>query len=79
MENLVLKIICTAVILVLFAASCHDPAKDNNMNDAYEQPVTTPHMQNDQHENSNYGMRDKVEERMDSSANSKSYNDSNPK
>jgi PBP1b-binding outer membrane lipoprotein LpoB len=79
MENLVLKIICTAIILVLFAASCHDPAKDNNMNDAYEQPVTTPNMQNDKHENSNYGMRDKVEERMDSSANSKSYNDSNPK
>lgn len=79
MENLLLKIICTAIILVLFAASCHDSAKDDNMNDAYEQPATSPGVQGDHHENSNYGMRDKLQERVDSSANSKSYNDSNPK
>lgn len=79
MENLLLKIICTAIILVLFAASCHDPAKDDNMNDAYEQPVTSPNTQRNAHDEQNYGMRDKLQERIDSSANSKSYNDSNPK
>jgi hypothetical protein len=80
MDTLLFKIIFAAIIVVFFA-SCHRTGKDNNMNDAYEQVTpNSAHGTNETHEQKNYGTRPADANMMeDSSANSKTYIDSNPK
>lgn len=79
MDNLVLKLICAALVFVLYA-SCRTREKDDNMNDAYEQSATheTPAKKSETYESNHYGNRVGAEARLDSSANSKTPVDSYP-
>lgn len=71
----------TGFLGMLFFAStgCHREGLDNNMNDAYEQaskcpaPVTPDKSYNSKH----YGTESDIKARTDSTANSKSYPDTN--
>ncbi len=80
MDNLILKLLCAGLIFVLYTG-CHSGDNDDNMNDAYEQTSVNPtsDKRSETYESKHYGNRVGVEARMDSSANSKSPVDSNPK
>ena len=81
MDTLLFKIIFAAIIVVFFA-SCHRPAKDDNTNDAYQQVTPNPAAEtpNETNGQQHYGTRPMdVQTMTDSSANSRTYIDSNPK
>lgn len=82
MDSLFLKIICAAFLFV-FYVSCRSTDRDDDMNDAYHQkdetPVNLPDKTNETNESHHFGNRIGVGSRMDSSANSTSPFDSNPK
>lgn len=79
MDNLMLKIICAALVFV-FYASCRTTDRDDDMNDAYQQKDTTRIALPDKHDESHhYGNRIGDGSQMDSAANSTSPVDSNPK
>jgi hypothetical protein len=81
MDTLIYKLIFAAIIVIFFA-SCHRSGKDDNMNDAYDQVSThpAPETPNKTHDQQHSGTRPAdAHSMMDSSANSKTYIDSNPK
>jgi hypothetical protein len=79
MDNLFFKIICAAIVMIIFA-SCHRPEKDNNMNDAYEQiPPGRGETQDEPYDSINKGVRANDESHIDGSASPRPAIDSNPK
>lgn len=78
MDNLLLKIICTALILVLLTTICL--GADGGGNKTYKQPATdpSPETPGETHISSDFGMRAEIKSQMDNSASSGSYIDSNP-
>jgi hypothetical protein len=79
MDNLLLKIICTAVILVLFVTICLGATGDSST-EIYKQPAIdpSPETPGETHIGSDYGMRAEMKSEVDNSASSRSYIDSNP-